>query len=224
VNKNYKFEATLESYQISLKRSKTKILQLNMGKLCNLTCSHCHVNAGPNRRELISTETIANVVEWFSSTEIPTLDLTGGTPEMVPGYKNLIKSVRNFTTPRKVITRLNATIIEEEGFDWVVNFLAENNVEIIASMPCYEPKNVEDKRGNGVFDKSISAFQKLNAIGYGSNPDLAMHFVYIPSGDFLPPDQKELEQEYKKAMIEHFSIRFNNLYCITNMPISRFAS
>ena len=117
MNKNYKFEATLESYQISLKRSKTKILQLNMGKLFDLTCSHCHVNAGPNRRELISTETIANVVEWFSSTEIPTLDLTGGTPEMVPGYKNLIKSVRNFTTPRKVITRLNATIIEKEGFD-----------------------------------------------------------------------------------------------------------
>ena len=167
MNKNYKFEATLESYQISLKRSKTKILQLNMGKICNLTCSHCHVNAGPNRRELISTETIANVVEWFSSTDISILDLTGGTPEMVPGYKNLIKSVRNFTTPRKVITRLNATIIEEDGFDWVVNFLAENNVEIIASMPCYEPKNVEDQRGNGVFDKSISAFQKLNAIGYG---------------------------------------------------------
>ena len=183
--KNYQFEATLESYQILLKRSNTKTLQLNMGKLCNLTCSHCHVNAGPNRRELISTETIANVVEWFSSTDISTLDLTGGTPEMVPGYKNLIRSVRNFTTPRKVITRLNATIIEEEGFDWVVDFLAENNVEIIASMPCYEPKNVEDQRGNGVFDKSISAFQKLNAIGYGRNPNLAMHFVYNPNGCLL---------------------------------------
>ena len=115
-------------------------------------------------------------------------------------------------------------LLRKKGFDWVVNFLAENNVEIIASMPCYEPKNVEAQRGNGVFDKSIRAFQKLNAIGYGSNPDLAMHFVYNPSGDFLPPDQKELEQEYKKAMMEHFSISFDNLYCITNMPISRFAS
>ena len=220
----HKFETVLESHQIPLERKKTTTLQLNMGKLCNLTCTHCHVNAGPNRKELISHETISNVVEWFSSTDISILDLTGGTPEMVPGYKDLIRSVRNFTTPRKVITRLNATIIEEEGFDWVLNFLAENNVEIIASMPCYEPKNVEDQRGNGVFDKSISAFQKLNAIGYGRNPNLAMHFVYNPNGDFLPPDQKELEQEYKKAMMEHFSIRFNNLYCITNMPISRFAS
>ena len=149
----HKFETVLESHQIPLERKKTTTLQLNMGKLCNLTCTHCHVNAGPNRKELISHETISNVVEWFSSTDISILDLTGGTPEMVPGYKDLIRSVRNFTSPRKVITRLNATIIEEESFDWVVKFLAENNVEIIASMPCYEPKNVEDQRGNGVFDK-----------------------------------------------------------------------
>ena len=117
MKESHNFETVLETHKISLRREKTRTLQLNMGKLCNLTCTHCHVNAGPNRKEIISHDTISNVIEWFSSTDISILDLTGGTPEMVPGYKDLIRSVRNFTSPRKVITRLNATIIEEEGFD-----------------------------------------------------------------------------------------------------------
>ena len=157
-------------------------------------------------------------------TNIPTLDLTGGTPEMIPDFRRLIEEVRNLPTPRKVIDRLNATIIEEPGYEWVPEFLARNEVEIIASMPCYEPENVEKQRGNGVFEKSISAFQKLNRLGYGSDPRLRIHFVYNPSGDFLPPDQEYLEAKYKIMMKEHFQIEFNQLYCITNMPISRFAS
>ena len=195
-----------------------------MGKICNLSCIHCHVNAGPNRKEIISTETISKIIAWFSLTNIKTLDLTGGTPEMVPGYQKLITEVRNLNVTRRIITRLNATIIEEPGYEWVADFLAENNIEIIASMPCYEPKNVENQRGGGVFKKSISAFKKLNNLGYGIDPCLPLHFVYNPSGYFLPPNQGKLENEYKEELKKQFSIFFNRLFCITNMPISRFAS
>ena len=157
-------------------------------------------------------------------TNIPTLDLTGGTPEMIPDFRRIVEEVKNLQTPRKIIDRLNATIIEEPGYEWVAEFLARNEVEIIASMPCYRPENVEKQRGNGVFEKSITAFQKLNRLGYGSNPRLKIHFVYNPSGDFLPPDQAGLEEQYKIMMKEHFQIKFDQLYCITNMPIARFAS
>jgi radical SAM/Cys-rich protein len=224
VANHYNFNAILEANGVSLKRKQIKTLQLNMGKLCNISCIHCHVNAGPNRKEIISSETISKIIKWFSSTDIQTLDLTGGTPEMVPDYQKLITEVRKFNVPRKIITRLNATIIEEPGYEWVANFLAENNIQIIASMPCYEPKNVENQRGGGVFNKSIRAFKKLNNLGYGINPHLPLHFVYNPSGDFLPPDQEKLEKKYKEEMKKHFSISFNSLFCITNMPISRFAS
>jgi len=182
------------------------------------------VNAGPHRKEVIRTDTVTKILDWFSMTNIPTLDLTGGTPEMIPDFRRIVQEVRNLSTPRKVIDRLNATIIEEPGYEWVAEFLAENEVEIIASMPCYEPENVEKQRGNGVFRKSISAFQKLNGLGYGSDSRLKIHFVYNPSGDFLPPDQADLEAKYKTMMKEHFQIEFNQLYCITNMPIARFAS
>ncbi|MCP4846775.1 MAG: radical SAM/Cys-rich domain protein [Verrucomicrobiaceae bacterium] len=224
VSEGLSFDKTLKAHHRALRRTGPEILQLNVGKLCNLTCSHCHVNAGPGRKEIITGKTVDRILKWFETTDIRILDLTGGTPEMIPDFRRLIETVRQFDSPRRVIDRLNATIIEEPGYEWVAEFLAENEVEIIASMPCYQPDNVEAQRGEGVFEASIAAFQKLNALGYVSNPRLRLDFVYNPNGAFLPPEQDKLEEDYRDAMKEHFNISFNNLYCIANMPIARFAS
>lgn len=218
------FDQALSDHSTSLQRVRPEILQLNVGKLCNLTCTHCHVNAGPGRKEIMEGSTVDRILDWFEKTNIPTLDLTGGTPEMIPDFRRLVETVRHFEQPRRVMDRLNATIINEPGYEWVADFLASHQVEIIASMPCYQPENVNEQRGDGVFDSSITAFQKLNSLGYGRDPDLHLNFVYNPVGAFLPPDQKELESDYKAAMKEHFGIDFNDLYCIANMPIARFAS
>ncbi|MEM7014843.1 MAG: arsenosugar biosynthesis radical SAM (seleno)protein ArsS [Verrucomicrobiota bacterium] len=224
VNIKNEFDRSLADAGTPLRRGEIEILQLNVGKLCNLTCVHCHVNAGPRRKEIITGETVDKVLEWFEQTDIPTLDMTGGTPEMVPDFKRLVKTVRSFDQPRRVMDRLNATIISEPGYEWVPEFLAEHKVAIIASMPCYEPDNVNEQRGDGVFDRSISAFQKLNDLGYGRDPELEINFVYNPNGAFLPPAQEALEQDYKREMKKHFDIDFNSLYCITNIPVSRFRS
>ncbi len=218
------FDLALADAELPLRRGRAEILQLNIGKLCNLTCVHCHVNAGPSRKEIMTGETVDQILEWFEGTDIPTLDLTGGTPEMIPDFKRLVTTVRQFDQPRRVMDRLNATIINEPGFEWVPDFLAENEVEVIASMPCYAPENVNEQRGDGVFDSSIKAFQKLNQLGYGRDPKLPLNFVYNPNGGFLPPAQDELEATYKREMKEHFDIDFGSLYCIANMPIARFAS
>ena len=218
------FDQALADCNSPLQRTRPEILQLNIGKLCNLTCSHCHVNAGPKRKEIMDGETVDRILEWFEKTDIPTLDLTGGTPEMIPDFRRLVETVRHFHQPRHVMDRLNATIINEPGYDWVPDFLCENQVEIIASMPCYQPDNVNEQRGDGVFDSSILAFQKLNSLGYGREPKLQLNFVYNPNGAFLPPNQPELEADYREAMKENFGIDFNDLYCIANMPIARFAS
>lgn len=218
------FQAALSKAQKPLMRAHPEILQLNTGKLCNLTCVHCHVNAGPARKEIMADETIDRIIAWFENTNIPTLDLTGGTPEMVPGFRHLVDSVRAFDQPREVMTRLNATIINEPGYEWIPGYHASHQITIIASMPCYGPHNVNAQRGDGVFDSSISAFQKLNDLGYGSDPKLPLHFVYNPLGASLPPDQHALKADYKREMKKHFGIIFNDLYCITNMPIARFAS
>ena len=221
---NVSFDQALTAHHLTLSRRSPEILQLNVGKLCNLTCSHCHVNAGPARKEIIESQTVDRILTWLESTDIPVVDLTGGSPEMIPDFRRIIEKVRQFKTPRRVIDRLNATIIEEPGYEWVPGFLAKHEVEIIASMPCYQPDNVEAQRGEGVFDASINAFKKLNKLGYGTQPGLLLNFVYNPNGAFLPPDQKQLEADYRKAMKEHFDISFNNLYCIANMPIARFTS
>ncbi len=218
------FNLALAGHNTPLTRSRPEILQLNLGKLCNLTCVHCHVNAGPHRTEIISSKTLDRFLEWFEKTTIPTLDLTGGTPEMAPGFQHLVESVRGFDQPRRVMDRLNATIINEPGFEWVPGFLARHQVAIIASMPCYQAENVNAQRGEGVFDRSIAAFQLLNSLGYGRDPDLELNFVYNPNGAFLPGDQNALEADYKREIKRHFNIDFNQLYCIANMPVARFAS
>tara|TARA_R110002096_G_scaffold16106_21_gene55112 strand:- start:1608 stop:2582 length:975 start_codon:yes stop_codon:yes gene_type:complete len=218
------FDRALTDNQLTLNRDRPEILQLNVGKLCNLTCVHCHVNAGPKRKEIVSGETIDKILDWFGQTEIGTLDMTGGTPEMVPDFRRLVTTVRNFDQPRRVMDRLNATIVNEPGYEWVAEFLAENQVEIIASMPCYQPDNVNEQRGDGVFDSSIKAFQILNELGYGKDPNLVLNFVYNPNGAFLPPEQEQLEADYRREMKAHFGIEFNRLYCIANMPIARFSA
>ena len=218
------FDQVLADQQITLTRDTPRVLQVNLGKLCNLTCVHCHVNAGPHRKELITSEDLDRTLDWFEKTDIPTLDLTGGTPEMHPDFQSLVERVRNFDQPREIITRLNATIINEPGYEWVPEFHTKHQLTIIASMPCYSAENVNEQRGDGVFDSSISAFQKLNALGYGKSSDLKMHFVYNPVGATLPPNQDELTADYKTEMAKHFGIVFNDLYCITNMPIARYAS
>jgi len=218
------FDEAIANAGSQLRRAHPEILQLNVGKLCNLTCGHCHVNAGPNRREIIASETVDRILEWFERTDISVLDLTGGSPEMVPDFRRLVETVRGFDQPRRVIDRLNATILDEPGYEWIAEFLAEHEVEIIASMPCYEPENVNEQRGDGVYDRSIAAFQKLNTLGYGRDSRRVLNFVYNPNGAFLPPDQAELEADYRRAMRENFGIEFNALYCIANMPIARFAS
>jgi len=207
-----------------LRRSRTEILQVNVGKLCNLTCVHCHVNAGPKRKEIMAQETVDRIVNWLAKTDIPTVDLTGGAPELIPDFRYFIERVKALEPSRHVIDRCNLTILLERGYGDLPEFLATNKVEIIASMPCYSAKNVDAQRGEGVFDDSIAALQLLNSLGYGSDPELPLHLVYNPVGTFLPPLQDELEVDYKHELKEHFGIVFNKLYALTNLPIGRFAS
>lgn len=219
-----RFNQKLQEFDVPLTRSTPSILQLNVGKLCNLTCIHCHVNAGPSRKEIITKETIDQILHWLAENpSLRTVDLTGGTPEMIPDFQYLVKRLKEMNI--HVMDRLNATIIEEAEYGWIPEFHAQHGIEIIASMPCYSPENVDEQRGDGVFEKSISAFQKLNEIGYGKEGSgLILNFVYNPNGAFLPGDQAELEADYKREMKKHFNIEFNQLFALANLPVSRFAS
>lgn len=219
-----RFDKTLMQHEIPLRRSQPETLQINLGKLCNLTCVHCHVNAGPKRKEIITRKTLENILDWLRQHPVGTVDLTGGTPEMIPDFQWLIQELRSIPHVHTIMDRLNATILQESGFEWAAEFLAEHQLTLVASMPCYSPDNVNEQRGDGVFESSIAAFQKLNALGYGSDPNLQLHFVYNPNGAFLPGDQAELKADYQREMKQHFGIVFNDLYTITNMPIARYAS
>ena len=217
-----RFSESLTAHSLSLRHAKAEVLQVNLGKLCNLTCVHCHVNAGPKRKEIMTRETVDRIVDWFARSEIPTIDLTGGAPEMNPDFRYFIERVKTVRPWRRVIDRCNLTILLEPGYEGLGPFLACREVEIIASMPCYTAQNVNAQRGQGVFDSSIKALQVLNSLGYGS--DLPLHLVYNPVGAVLPGPQPELEADYKRELKKHFGIVFNNLYSITNLPIARFAS
>jgi radical SAM/Cys-rich protein len=218
------FSQTLADHQMTLKRGRTEILQLNLGKLCNLTCIHCHVNAGPKRKEIIRRETIDRIVEWLARTDIEIVDLTGGAPEMVPDFRYLVERLCDLPHVKTIIDRCNLTILLDPGYEWLAEFLIAHRLKIVASMPCYAPENVNAQRGDGVFDASIIALQLLNRLGCGRQDDLILDLVYNPNGAFLPPDQMELELDYKRELKEHFGIDFHHLYTITNMPIARFAS
>ncbi|HET9418171.1 MAG TPA: arsenosugar biosynthesis radical SAM (seleno)protein ArsS, partial [Chthoniobacterales bacterium] len=219
-----KFAETLARHSRSLRRTRPEILQVNVGKLCNLTCRHCHVNAGPRRREIMTRMTINRVIDWLAKTDIAIVDLTGGAPEMIPGFRYFIERVRALQPRRHIIDRCNLTILLEPGYEDLAAFLARNKVEVIASMPCYSPANVDAQRGEGVFDASIKALQLLNSLGYGGDVNLPLHLVYNPVGPFLPPPQNELEADFKRELFSHFGVVFNKLYTITNLPIGRFAA
>lgn len=219
-----RFAQTLREHRLSLRHTHTAVLQVNVGKLCNLTCVHCHVNAGPKRKEIMTRDTVDRIVSWLSQSDIPTVDITGGAPEMIPDFRYFIEQVGNLNPKRKIIDRCNLTILLEPEHDGLAEFLAEHKVEIIASMPCYSPANVNAQRGEGVFEGSIQALQLLNRLGYGTSENLPLHLVYNPVGPFLPGPQSELENDYKRELAQHFGIVFNRLYTITNLPIARFAS
>jgi radical SAM/Cys-rich protein len=218
------FSRTLTNHGLTLQRGRTEILQLNVGKLCDLTCAHCHVNAGPKRKEVITRETIDRILNWLAQTTIPTVDITGGAPEMAPDFRYLVEELRSMPRIETIIDRCNLTILLEPNYEWAAEFLAASRIKIVASMPCYQPANVNAQRGDGVFELSIRALQLLNRLGYGRQGDLIIDLVYNPNGDFLPPDQTELEADYKRELKLNFDIDFNRLYTITNMPIGRFAA
>src|SRR6266513_5280418 len=219
-----RFALKLAERSLSLRRARPEILQVNVGKLCNLTCVHCHVNSGPNRKEIMTRDTIDRVVDWLAKTAIPTVDVTGGAPEMIPDFRYLIARLAALSPSRHLIDRCNLTILLEPGYEDLGEFLARRKVEIIASMPCYTPENVNAQRGEGVFDGSIAALQSLNSLGYGTDPELPLHLVYNPVGAFLPGPQAELETDYKRELKKHFGIVFGKLYTLTNLPIARFAA
>ena len=219
-----RFHQRLSSHSLDLGHVKTEVLQINIGKLCNLACNHCHVNAGPKRKEIMTRETIDRIIVWLAQTDIPTVDVTGGAPELAPGFRYLMEEIRRLKPARHLIDRCNLTVLVASGQDDLADFLARHQVEIIASLPCYSAKNVDDQRGDGVFIDSIHALQLLNGLGYGTNPRLALHLAYNPNGAFLPGPQAELEADYKRELQKQFGIVFNRLFTITNMPIARFAA
>lgn len=207
----------------AIKRRKLSTLQVNLGYLCNMSCVHCHVAASPYRTEMMSRELVELIVQVLQVQHIETLDLTGGAPEMHEDFKYLVTEARKLGV--KVIDRCNLTILSEPGFEEMAQFLADNQVEIVASLPCYSLENVDKQRGRGAFDGSIVGLHQLNALGYGqSDSNLILNLVYNPQGTSLPPNQQMLEADYKRELKEHFDIEFNQLFALTNMPIQRFGA
>ena len=204
----------------ALRRAGVETLQVNLGYKCNQSCVHCHVNAGPTRTEMMSPGTVAEVISFLEVSEVRTLDITGGAPELHPQFRSLVLRARSLGL--HVIDRCNLTILEEPGQDDLALFLAENKVEITASLPCYTEELVDRQRGKGVYDKSIRALKRLNALGYGS--ELVLNLVYNPQGPSLPPAQDKLEADYKRVLGETHGVVFNRLYTLANMPIQRFGS
>ena len=206
-------------HKASLKREALLTLQLNIGRQCNQACRHCHVDAAPWRTETLAPDIANRINDWIRTHRPQTVDITGGAPELCPEFRGLVQTASKASC--EVIDRCNLTILLEDNFEWLPEFFSQHDVTIIASLPCYQPKNVNHQRGGGVFDKSIRALQMLNQHGYGKSH--ALHLVYNPVGPSLPPDQSELEADYKEALHCDFGIHFDRLFTITNQPIARFA-
>ena len=218
------FEGTLQQNGLEpLRRGAVTTLQINVGKLCNQACHHCHVEAGPKRTEIMQADVADRILGLLSRTpSIRTVDITGGAPELNENFSRFVLLARSLG--RHVIDRCNLTVLFEPGQEDLAEFLAGNKVEIVASLPCYTAENVDQQRGRGVFEKSIAALRQLNALGYGQEDSpLQLNLVYNPLGASLPPVQEKLEADYKKQLREKFGLEFNRLFTITNMPISRFA-
>jgi radical SAM/Cys-rich protein len=213
------FAERLGAHGLNLRRTAVHTLQLNIGRQCNQACRHCHVDAAPWRTETIDDATARRIGGWIRQHRPPVVDLTGGAPELSRFFRPLVEAARE--AGAHVIDRNNLTIIEEDGYGDLPKYLASREVEVIASLPCYSAENVTRQRGNGVFEKSIAALRKLNAVGYGKR--LPLHLVYNPVGPSLPGPQAELEADYKRVLSSEFGIVFNRLFTITNQPIARFA-
>jgi radical SAM/Cys-rich protein len=205
-----------------ISREAISTLQVNLGYVCNMSCVHCHVNAGPQRTESMGAETIDQLIALLDHLRPHCLDLTGGAPELNPHFQRLVYAARERGI--EVVDRCNLTILFEPGQEQLAQFLADQGVTVTASLPCYLEENVEQQRGKGVYSESIRAIQALNRLGYGSRDDLQLNLVYNPTGPVLPPSQTELEADYKRELGSRYGISFNQLFTITNMPISRFGA
>jgi radical SAM/Cys-rich protein len=214
-----RFEEQLAVHGLTLRRAGLHTLQVNVGRKCNQACRHCHVDAGPWRTEMVSEKVAHRIGEWIETFRPEIVDITGGAPELSDFFRYFVEVSRG--AGARVIDRCNLTIIEEPAYTELPDYLAGHEVEVIASLPCYTAENVAKQRGQGVFEKSISALRKLNAVGYGTNR--ALNLVYNPIGPTLPSPQAELETDYKEALERDFGIVFNRLFTITNQPIARFA-
>jgi len=206
----------------AVRRRKVEVLQVNLGYTCNQSCVHCHVNAGPSRKEQMDRATVDLVLDVLVAKNIGTLDLTGGAPELNPHFRDLVREARNHGA--HIVDRCNLTILLEPGQEDLAAFLAAQQVEIVASLPCYLEDNVDRQRGAGVFERSIRALRQLNSLGYGRDERLPLSLVYNPQGPVLPPPQQALEADYRRFLGERFGIEFTRLLALANMPIARFGS
>lgn len=217
------FKSKLEKHELyPLKPQSIDTLQINLGKMCNQTCNHCHVDAGPHRKEIMSIETMKQCLAVVKNENIKTIDLTGGAPEMNPNFRWFVENLH--AAGANIMVRSNLTIIKaNHRYEDLPEFFKKHNIQVVSSLPCYTQENVDAQRGNGVFKKSIEALKALNAVGYGkNNSSLILNLVYNPGGPHLPPNQKLLEKDYKQKMNDDFDISFNNLFTITNVAIARF--
>ena len=206
-----------------LRRKRLQTLQVNLGYLCNQSCTHCHVNAGPNRTEVMTSDTVDAVIDFLDESQVKRLDLTGGAPELNPYFRRLVIAARALNV--EIIDRCNLTVLLESGQEDLAEFLARQEVEIVASLPCYSEENVNSQRGKGVFHDSIIALRQLNRLGYGeANSGLQLNLMYNPTGPFLPPSQRTLEVDYRQHLDDQYGIHFNQLFTLVNMPIQRFGS
>ena len=214
------FESRIENPALRRTAERLEVLQVNVGRRCNLTCKHCHMEAGPNRTELMTRETLTQVLRVLKSWGFKTLDITGGAPEMNPDFQWLVEE--GVKSGAHVMVRSNLVILGDPGYEHLSEFFAERGVEIVASLPFYTERDCDRQRGEGTFQSAISMLKKLNALGYGRDERLPLDLVYNPGGAFLPPNQGELEREYKTRLGSDYGIAFTRLFAITNNPIGRF--
>ena len=203
-----------------IRRSKLSDLQINLGYLCNQACEHCHVEAGPKRTEMMSQETMRKIVHWAKENEVKSVDITGGAPEMIPGFRTFCDQL--LALGISITSRCNLTVLFEPGMEGLAQWYADRNIRLVCSLPCYTPQNVDKQRGKGVFGKSIKGLQALNAAGYGRERNKLIDLVYNPIGPVLPPSQQSLQMDYKERLKNDFDIDFNSLLTLTNLPVKRF--
>lgn len=216
------FETCIKDDEIQYTRDSLDVLQINVGRLCNLACKHCHVEAGPTRTEVMSKEVMVDCIQLCKDWKFKTVDITGGAPEMNPNFEWFVDEMSKVC--EHVIVRSNLVIMLEEKYEHLPGFLAERKIEVVASLPYYRAKETDRQRGEGTFSGVIKILKMLNELGYGKDPKLVLNLVYNPNGAFFPPEQGAIEKEYKQRLMEDYGIVFNNLFTITNNPTGRFAA